>query len=64
VGSHKRKRDPDESGRVKRLYDELEALLRRLPEDRLEAFRDYLNAEIEKEQTNGGNTSDPDSGER
>jgi hypothetical protein len=64
VASHKRKRDSDECGRVTRLYDELEALLRRLPEDRLEAFRDYLNAEIEKEQTNGGNAQDSDREQR
>jgi hypothetical protein len=41
---------PDsEQSRVKRLYDELAAVLRRLSPERRKAFREYLRDEQEKE---------------
>jgi hypothetical protein len=38
-------------GRVRRLYDELTAVLRRLAPERREAFRKYLSDEQEQETT-------------
>lgn len=42
--------DPEAGhGRVRRLYDRLAALLKRLPQDRREAFADHLQSELEAE---------------
>ncbi len=44
---------PDE-GRVKELLDQLAELLRRLPPDRQEAFREYLDDKIKMEEVDDG----------
>ena len=49
MGSHERKGHPGE-GRIKKLIDELAEILRGLPPDRQEAFREYLDAQIKQEE--------------
>jgi hypothetical protein len=54
--------DSEESRVRRRLYDELESILRRLPEDRLEALGDYLDEQEETEETDaGGDSAEDDS---
>ena len=48
--AHDGKRDSEPS-RLKRLYDKLAATLGRLPQDRREAFKEYLRDEQEQEAT-------------
>lgn len=53
---------PDE-GRVKDLLDRLAAILRGLPADRQQAFREYLDEQI-KEADHGGDAAEGDRGQR
>lgn len=46
------------SRRVKRLYDRLEALLGRLPPDRLEAFEEYID-NLERQEGPAGSDRTP-----
>lgn len=57
MDTHRSEQDPQQ-GRVKRLYDELESILRNLPEDRLEALRDYLNEQEEAQGPDAGGVSE------
>ncbi len=57
---HEREGDSGES-RIKRLYDRLAAIFRRLPADRQQAFREHLDEQAKKENDDDGNPekSDP-----
>lgn len=57
MDTHGSEQDPPE-GRVERLYDELEAILRNLPEDRLEALKDYLEEQDETQGPEAGGASE------
>ena len=46
--AHDGNRDSEQS-RLERLHDELAAILRRLPQDRRDAFKEYLSDEQEQE---------------
>ena len=57
---HEREGDSG-AGRIKRLYDRLAAIFRRLPPDRQQAFREHIDEQAKKEDDDGGNpeASDP-----
>lgn len=59
-----RQEHPRKSGRVKRLYDRLASILRRLTPDRRQAAREYLDEQAEKENDDGRNTQEGNRGER
>jgi hypothetical protein len=46
--------DSEKSRAERRLYDELDSILRKRPEDRLEALGDYLDEQEETEEADAG----------
>lgn len=51
-------------GGLRRLYDRLAAILRRLPPERRDAFQEYLDEQEKKEKTDGGDAAKGDPGKR
>lgn len=53
-----------EKARVRGLFDQLAERLRELPADRQEAFREYLDEQIRKEENYGRDSAAGDQGQR
>jgi hypothetical protein len=65
VATDDREEHPRKSGRVKRLYDRLASILRRLTPDRRQAAGEYLDEQAQQEENDdGGRAEGGDRGER
>ena len=55
--AHQREGNPSE-GRIKQMLDDLAEILRSLPTDRQDAFREYLDERIKQEEDDGGDSAE------